>query len=441
MPTVDHQPRTDRRNGWLEILGPLPEPDVFRGEETVDHVVVGASWTGLAAARRLAELDPAATIVVLDADLVGNSAGGRSSGFAIDMTHDIRAGSFAPEDVERELRQMAMNTHGQRALQRLVEEHDLGDFWDDVGKVHGAATPRGEHHLDEFASMLDTMGQPHTSWDRSATVEHLGTDFWTRALHTPGTVLVQPAGLLRGIAAALPGNVAVHERSAVMDVDYGPPHTVRTTQGTVRTPSLVLATNGYGPGFGFYRKHTIPLMTWGSMTRQLDDDEWATIGGDDTWGLIAAEGAGTTVRKLGRERRIVVRNIFSFSRRSRHDGRWLATAERTHRRSFDRRFPSVAGTPFEFTWGGPVSLSRNGQPAFGELRPGVQGSIVHNGVGIVRGTVCGMLLADSMHGAPSEHLDLMLAKGRPSRNFPEPFNSLGVRANLRWRRYRAGIEE
>ena len=56
MATVDHQPRTDRRNGWLEILGPLPEPDVFRGDETVDHVVVGASWTGLAAARRLAEL-------------------------------------------------------------------------------------------------------------------------------------------------------------------------------------------------------------------------------------------------------------------------------------------------------------------------------------------------------------------------------------------------
>jgi len=97
--------------------------------------------------------------------------------------------------------------------------------------------------------------------------------------------------------------------------------------------------------------------------------------------------------------------------------------------------------PFEFTWGGALSLTRNGAPVFGELGPGLWGTAVHNGVGIAKGTISGKLLAEKMSGHTSDGIALLDAKGRPSRNFPEPFNSWGVRLNARWRRHQAGLEE
>ena len=101
----------------------------------------------------------------------------------------------------------------------------------------------------------------------------------------------------------------------------------------------------------------------------------------------------------------------------------------------------LADVPFEYTWGGALSLTRNGAPVFGELRPNVYGTVVHNGVGIARGTISGKLLAEKINGIDSDLRQLMEVKDRPSRNFPEPFNSWGVRMNARWRRQQAGIEE
>ena len=79
MPPVSLLPRYDQQNGWLEILGPQPEPTVLTGDLVVDHVVIGAGYGGLAVARRLAELDPAAEIVLVEADRIGNNAAGRCS--------------------------------------------------------------------------------------------------------------------------------------------------------------------------------------------------------------------------------------------------------------------------------------------------------------------------------------------------------------------------
>ena len=49
------------------------------------HVVIGAGYTGLAAARRLAELQPQEPILVLDASSAGEGSAGRNSGFLINL--------------------------------------------------------------------------------------------------------------------------------------------------------------------------------------------------------------------------------------------------------------------------------------------------------------------------------------------------------------------
>ena len=352
--------------------------------------------------------------------------------------HNLRAKSFA--DAKRAAQDaIALNRAGLDWLDQTIEREQIDCQWVKEGKFHAAATSRGERMLGQFAESLEAIEEDHTMLDADACRDLFGTAFYTKALHAPHSYLVQPAAMVRGLADTLPENVVVHEGSMVTSVEYGPPHTVRTSRGSVKAPVLVLATNGFTEGFGFLRKHLIPLITWGSMTRELTDAEAARIGGAPSYGIIAAHPAGTSVRRVTEPaNRILVRNIFSFSKRSDFVGRkqWAA---RTHRKSFDNRWPELTDVPFEHSWGGALSLSRNGEPVFGELRTGVYGTVVHNGVGIARGTISGKLLAEMIVGEDSEHLRQMLAKGRPNKNLP--FQDLGVRINARARRLIAGKEE
>lgn len=435
---VTHLPIYDQSNGWHEILPPLTEPTVLDGRVECDHVVVGGGYSGLAVARRLAELDPSAAIVLIDGDRIGNNAAGRSSGFAIDHAHNLRAKGFA--DAKKAAQDaIALNRAGLDWLDETIVREHIDCQWVKEGKYHAAATSRGERMLGQFAASLESIDEDHSVLDADVCADIFGTSFYTSAIHAPHSYLVQPAALVRGLAATMPENVTVYEQSMVTDVEYGSPHVIRTARGVASAPNLILATNGFTQGFGFLQKRLIPLITWGSITRELSADESDQIGGAPSYGIIAAHPAGTSVRRVtSPTNRILVRNIFSFSKRSDFVGRkqWAA---KTHRKSFDSRWPTLSGVPFEHSWGGALSLSRNGEPVFGELRPNVYGTVVHNGVGIARGTISGKLLAELILGGDSEQLRQMQAKGRPNRNLP--LQDLGVRFNARARRVIAGREE
>ena len=427
-----------RDNGWFETLVEVPPAAPLIGPTKADVVVVGAGFTGLAAARRLGELRPDAHILLLEAGRIGNGAAGRSSGFGIDHAHNIRSEGFA-DNVEFEKQQITLNRAGLSYLEEAVTAHGIDCDWTWAVKTHAACTDRGVADLEHFASTLDRIDEPYELLDGDAMAGRLGIDHYRRGLHTPGTALMQPAALCRGLAANLPPNVAVHEETPVTWLDAGPPHELWTNGGSVRTPELLLANNGFLTGFGFYRHHLIPVVTWGSMTRPLTDEESASIGGLRTWGVIPAAPSGTTVRRLG-DGRILVRNVYSYSRHSLAGGRRRQRAGRSHRKAFEARFPGLTDVPFEYTWGGALSMARNGEPVFGTLTDGISAAGVHNGTGLSRGTICGKLIAEMMCDEGSGLLDAMLGRGRPNRNVPDPVLGWGVNLYARRLRMQSGRE-
>ena len=74
-------PQYNDVSGWNEMLPRRVPCPALTGRHKVKHAIIGAGYTGLAIARRLAELDPKAEIVVLEASEVGEGASGRNSGF------------------------------------------------------------------------------------------------------------------------------------------------------------------------------------------------------------------------------------------------------------------------------------------------------------------------------------------------------------------------
>jgi glycine/D-amino acid oxidase-like deaminating enzyme len=436
----NYLPQDDGRCGWYAMLPPPPPSVPLKGDIKADWAVLGAGLAGLAAARRLAELNPEASIAVVDARRVGFGAAGRNSGFIIDLPHNLASDDYTG-DRNEDFRQIRLNRAAIDYLRGIVHTHGFNCDWQEQGKLHGAVESHGEQALQAFAKGLAALGEPYRVLGAREMKAATGSDFYRAGVHAPGATLVQPAALMRGLGATLPENVQLYEDTPVREIKVGTPHALITDAGRLTVPRLILANNAYAAQFDRLglRGRILPIYTYGSMTRQLSQKELAALGGDDSWGLIPADPMGTTVRRLA-SGRICIRNSFTYNPAISASAGRLEQAKASHRRSFDRRFPMLPGVELEYTWGGALCLSRNGGTFFGELAPRVYGAICQNGLGLTRGTISGKLIAEYALGAGSELLDIMLQQPRPVANVPEPLLGIGVRSTLTWKEWKAGIE-
>lgn len=253
--------------------------------------------------------------------------------------------------------------------------------------------------------------------------DHIGTDFYRKGLFTPGTALLQPSALVKGLADSLPSNVSLYEHTPITDVEYGDKVVLRHAKGSITADKLVLTTNAFGMSFGFLKGRMLPVFTYASITRPLTEEEQARLGGKPYWGVIPADPFGTTLRRTV-DNRLLIRNSFSYNPDGRSNRKYLERFVQRHRESFARRFPMLPGVNFEYTWGGALALSRNHMGFFGKLAPNVVGALCCNGLGVTRGTVTGKLLADWLAGDKHELIEFLLNAPGPCANPPQPLVSL-----------------
>ena len=424
-------------SGWYGLLPPPPAPQVLRGRHVADWVVVGAGFAGLAAARRLSQLVPGDRIVVVDAQRVGWGAAGRNSGFMIDLPHELGGENYGGVQ-DRDRKRIRMNRAAIEFSASAAEEYGLQGFFVRAGKFHGAATAHGLESLRAFEGHLSGLDEPFQSLDAAGLKRVTGTDFFIGGTFTPGTVMVQPAGFIRGLAEGLSGRVTIFEESAVTSVQTGKSHTVKTAEGEISAPRLLLTVNGHLESFGFFRKRLLHVFTYASMTRPLSRSEQTALGGEPRWGLIPADPMGSTVRRIGD--RIVVRNTFTYNPTMSTSEEQIKRIGAAHDRSFRARFPMLGEMQMEFRWGGHLCLSLNSAPAFGEIEDRVFVAGCCNGLGTVQGTLYGMLAADLAVGTGEPMVAEALGEPRPARLHPGPVMAIGAPLRLWAMQRRAGKE-
>lgn len=438
MHKVTSLPADDRMCGWYHTSRQRQPRPSHRGEASARWAVVGAGFTGLAAARQLALNFPDDEIVLVDAQEVGFGTSGRNAGFAIDLPHDIGADDYIG-DIPTARTTLKLNVLGQTILRRLVAEHGIDCAMSASGKYQAAVEARGIAVLDAYRRGLDKLGQPYEMIEGKDLPAHIGTSFYRKALFTPGTVLIQPSALVKGLADCLPPNVTLYEHTPITDVEYGDRIVLAHRNGRITIDKLVLANNAFGMRFGFLQHTMLPVFLYASLTRPLTGAEQAQLGGKPFWGVIPADPFGSTLRRT-HDNRILVRNSFSFNPDGRPREKCLPRFAERHRLSFERRFPMLPDVEFEYTWSGSLALSQNHKGFFGQLAPNVYGALCCNGLGITRGTVTGTLLADWLAGKRSDLVDFLLETSGPNRTPPEPFLSIGVNSTLWWGQRKAGLE-
>ncbi|MFZ6049754.1 NAD(P)/FAD-dependent oxidoreductase [Pseudomonas sp. CR3202] len=435
---IQELPADDNGCGWFHLSKKRPVRPAHSGHTRARWAVVGAGLTGLAAARQLALNFPDDEVALVEAQVVGYGASGRNSGFAIDLPHDIGAPDYIGDPATARMN-LKLNLAAQAIIKRLVSQHGIDCQLSPIGKYQAAIEDKGLRVLEAYKSGLDKLGQAYEIIEGNDLPDHFGTSFYRRALFTPGTILLQPAALVKGLADSLPSNVSLFEETPITEVEYGNPIVLKHAKGSITVDKLVLANNAFASNFGFLKGRLLPVFTYASMTRQLTEEEQFRLGGKRAWGIIPADPFGSTLRRTP-DQRLLVRNSFSFNPNGKTTNKLLRRVAATHRQSFERRFPMLASVGFEYTWGGAMCLSRNHTSHFGELAKNVYGALCCNGLGITRGTITGSLLADWLAGDRNELIDFLLSSRGPNQNPPEPFLSVGVNANLRWGQYRAGLE-
>ncbi len=432
------EPKDDAESGWIGMLPPAPALCPLSGDERCDSAIIGAGLTGLAIARRLVELRPGERVVIVDAQRVGYGASGRNAGFVVELT-DFAA-RMAPADRQRYVR---VARFGIRCLREQIAEHGIDCGWDDQGVLRAAAGEEGHRALASWPAWLDTAGSPYTRLDAAATAAVTGTPFYTGAIRFGGTANVQPAALVRGLAAALPGEVTVFENSPVRAIRRqalgnggdrshggngksgaggGAGFHLEVGGGTLTARRLFVAVNGYTPGLGLLRQRVSPLWSFASLTRVLSAGEQAAVGGDPQWGVLATDPSGSTVRRTA-DQRIMMRNTFHFTSELTVPPEVRQAAAVRHREAVAARWPALQDVPFEYTWGGLMGVSSNGQAYFGELEQNLFTVAIYNTAGLAMSAAAGRLLADLALGLRSPLLQDIGQLPLPSWLPPEPLRS------------------
>lgn len=423
-------PPADDRSGWSALLPPRTDPPRRLTEDgEADAVVIGAGFTGLAAARRLAELRPGWRVVVLEASRAGGGATGRSSGFLVDVTFFTT--TLDEASAESYVR---LSRAGIEALRKRTLEGGIDCDWDDAGWIHAAAGEPGLADLATLRRWLDDRGEPYTWLDGPAMGDTLGTPFYRAGIRLPGRPLVQPSALARGLAAGLPRSVELYERSPVLGMEASSGRggrgssTWRLAVGgaTLTAPRVLLATNGYTPSLGFLGGRVFPLLTFGSLTRPLTAGEAAALGGEPRWGVLAQDPMGSSLRRTG-DGRLLVRNTVAFSRSLDARPAEVERAREAHRDALARRFPALGDVELEHTWTGVMGATPSRRFFFGRVVDGLWATAGFTGAGIAQGTIAGALLADLACGEDSRELRDLLALPAPGRLPPRPFQDLGIR--------------
>jgi len=387
--------RNDRQgvlpDSWYAASADIPPlRGALKGQHTADVCIVGAGYTGLSAAKTLAE--HGLKVIVLDAHRVGFGASGRNGG---------QVGSGHNTD-QRTLTRQFGETHA-RALWDIAEEakadirencaSHIPEAMYRPGIAHGFyAAKEADDHSREVAFRAKTYGYEQTALlSVNEMRELVKSPLYQGGLLDVGAGHIHPLRYALGLARlAENAGALIHEMSEVHDIAHGDPATVRTNTGRVKARHVIIAGNGYLPHIE--RKvaaKVMPLNSFICATEPLGDRAQDVLARD-----IAVEDSKFVV------------NYFRPS----EDGRLLFGGRPSYsigfpddmtkalRERMSALFPQLEDVKIDFAWGGALGVTMTRMPAVLRIAPNIFAAGGYSGHGVALSGMAGKVMAEAVIG-------------------------------------------
>lgn len=399
----------DRTSHGLWETTAIPEPPTgpLRGRRKVEVAVIGAGYTGLSCALRLAEAG--VKVAVVEAIAIGFGGSGRNVGL-------VNAGLWLPpEDLPARLGE----THGRRVLDllcgapaevfALVEKHGIDCEAAPTGTLHCAVGKAGLADLENRERQWRAAGAPVRLLDAAEAARKIGSAAYAGALLDERAGTIQPLSYARGLAAAaLAAGAEIFTASPVSKVrEENGRHVLETPLGSLEAERVVVATNAYTTNpWPELRAELVHLPYFNFATVPLSADRLAAV-------LPERQGAWDTRMvlssfRLDRAGRLVFGSVGAL------DGLGLAVHRAWARRAMAKIFPALADVDFEAAWHGKIGMTPDAVPRLHRPGRNVVAICGYNGRGIAPGTVFGRVLADmALDRVADADLPLPVGPARP----------------------------
>ena len=424
--------------GWIKDLNQRTNIQSLRGNEDCDWLIVGAGYTGLSAAKKLSELNPTKKIIIVDAQIAGEGASSRNSGYLVDTT--LNDGFTSNKEIENYKKKTDIYSLGIRQVKKFIKEYQVDCDWNECGKYFASSKIKDKKILKKFSNTLEKLDFDHQLLSGNEVSDRLGTEFYNIALYTKGGILLNPGKLARAMINALPSNVKLFENSSLLNwfpfKDY---ICCEFKNSRINTRKIIFATNGFLKSLGIKVNYNFPLTLTASMTRKLTIEEFKSIGQPKEWGVLPVRPMGATIR-MTKDRRILIRNTAELYNSFNMNKIDLSQRSVKQKIGIKKRFPQLPDDIIESTWSGIVSRTRNSSQIFEKIRENIFVAGCYNGSGIGVGTLFGEQIAIKASNEITEEIKTIELRNRPTILPPEPFLSLGIKARLYFERIRASSE-
>ena len=296
----------DNSCSWINDLNPRINIQTINSDLSCEWLVIGAGYTGLSAARKLGQLYPNQKILLVDAQLAGEGASSRNSGYLVDTT--LNDGFTSNKELNNYKKKADIYKLGIDVIKRFIREYQVDCDWNECGKYFASSNLKDKKILENFSGTLSKLGFDHNLLSNKELKSRLGTNFYNIALHTKGGILLHPGKLVRAMIDTLPKNVNLYENSLLINWKKKNDTIIcKYKNGSIKTKKIIFATNGFLKSLGIKSNYNFPITLTASMTRSLSDKEFISLGEPKEWGVLPVRPMGATVR-MTKDRRILIRN-------------------------------------------------------------------------------------------------------------------------------------
>ena len=428
----------DNTCSWINDLTPRSNIQTLSSDLDCEWLIIGAGYTGLSAARKLGQLYPNQKILLVDAQLAGEGASSRNSGYLVDTT--LNDGFTSNKELENYKKKADIYKLGIETVKKFIKEYQVDCDWNECGKYFASSKVDDKKILENFSDTLSKLGFEHNLLSNDDLNKRLGTNFYNTALHTKGGILLHPGKLVRAMIDTLPENVNLYENSSLLNWKKVNDTVIcNFKSGNVKTKNIIFATNGFLKSLGIKSNYNFPITLTASMTRSLTDTEFESIGKPKEWGVLPVRPMGATIR-MTKDRRILIRNTAEVYNPYQMSQSELDKRSLKQRIGIKKRFPQLPDDIIQSSWSGIVSRTRNSSQIFEKIDQNIFVAGCYNGSGIGVGTLFGEQIAIKASNENTKEIETIEARSKPTWLPPQPFLDLGVKARLMYERLRARSE-
>jgi len=428
----------DNSCGWINDLDKRSNIKILDKDKFCDWLIIGAGYTGLSAARKLSELHPNQKIIIVDAQLAGEGASGRNSGYLVDTT--LNDGFTSNKELSNYKNKTDIYKLGIDAVKKFIKEHQVDCDWNESGKYFASSNIKDKKVLINFGNTLDKLGFEYSLLNKNELNKKLGTKFYNHALYTKGGVLLHPGKLVRAMIDTLPNNIELYEKSQLLEWKKKSDVILCKFQNNnVIAKKIIFCTNGFLKSLGIKVNYNFPLTLTASMTRSLTDRELKSMGEPKEWGVLPIRPMGATIR-MTKDKRILIRNTAEVYNPFEMSDYELKKRSLKQKIGIKKRFPTLPDSIIKSSWSGVVSRTRNSSQVFEKIDKNVFVAGCYNGSGIGVGTLFGEQIAIKASDENSKEINVIEKRNKPTWLPSQPFLNFGIKTRLFYERFKAKTE-